>query len=140
MQLSLKVTRDDFGDNFTGGKLSVDDEYFCDTVEDKDRHLEDGGEKIDKETCIPRGIYEVIVDHSLHFGEYLPHILNVPQFTGIRIHSGNTDKDTEGCILVGEKGTQHGDWVSNSRAIFAKLFKKIQTTIDDGRKVTLEIV
>lgn len=139
MQLQLNVDRVDLGDNHTGGRLYVDGEYFCDTIEDKDRRLEDGGEKIFGETCIPRGIYEVIIDHSPHFGEDLPHILNVPQFSGVRIHSGNTDKDTEGCILVGEKGTQHGDWISNSRATFAKLFKKIQTAIDEGRKIILEI-
>jgi hypothetical protein len=59
--------------------------------------------KIYAETCIPSGEYIVILSHSPKFKRILPEVLNVKGFEGIRFHSGNTTKDTEGCVLVGTK-------------------------------------
>ena len=94
---------------YTIGKLYIDGEYFCDTLEDKDRGLTDGMTvseiskiKIKKETAIPTGTYKVTITYSNRFKKNMPLINNVKGFEGIRIHSGNTDKDTEGCILVGQ--------------------------------------
>lgn len=95
MKLTLK--RIFLGTDYTIGKLYIDGEYFCDTLEDTVRD-----EKIPGETAIPCGIYDVVVNMSNKFKRKLPLLLNVPNFTGIRIHRGNTAKDTEGCILVGE--------------------------------------
>lgn len=85
------------GETYTIGKLYIDGKYFCDTLEDKVREV-----KIKNETAIPVGTYKVIVNMSPRFKRLLPRLLNVPGFEGILIHRGNTDKDTSGCILVGE--------------------------------------
>ena len=87
--------------SYTIGRLFVDGKYFCDTLEDRCRDL-DKEKKVMNETAIPEGTYEVIVNVSARFKRKLPLLLDVPHFSGIRIHRGNTDKDTSGCILVGE--------------------------------------
>lgn len=105
MKLTLK--RRWIGPRAIIGELFVDDEIKrqCVTLEDLDRSGSDKilqkNEKIDGETCIPSGTYQVVLDHSTRFGRILPRLLNVPNFSGIRIHNGNTDKDTHGCVLVG---------------------------------------
>ena len=85
------------GDQYTIGKMYIDGIYFCDTLEDPVRP-----EKIKHETAIPAGTYNVILNRSNRFKKILPLLLNVPNYEGIRIHSGNTKEDTSGCILVGE--------------------------------------
>ena len=112
---------------YTIGKLYIDGEYFCDTLEDKDRGLTDDmtvGEiskiKIKKETAIPTGTYKVTITYSNRFKKSMPLINDVKGFEGIRIHSGNTDKDTEGCILVGFNKIKGN--VINSRDTYNKLF------------------
>lgn len=88
-------------ETYTIGKLYIDGVYFCDTLEDRvrDLNLED---KVKHETAIPAGRYKVIVNKSPKFQRELPRLLDVPYFEGILIHRGNTDKDTSGCILIGE--------------------------------------
>ena len=81
---------------YTIGRLEIDGQFFCNTLEDPVRD-----EKIAAKTAIPEGTYEVIVNRSPRFKRDLPLLLNVPNFEGIRIHRGNTAKDTSGCILVG---------------------------------------
>ena len=94
----IKVQRFFFGDKYTIGRLYIDEVYQCDTLEDPVR----GGPKIPGETAIPAGRYRVSLRFSPHFKRYLSYLHDVPGFTGILIHSGNTPKDTRGCILVGE--------------------------------------
>lgn len=112
---------------YTIGKLYIDGEYFCDTLEDKDRGLTDNmtvGEiskiKIKKETAIPTGTYKITITYSNRFKKNMPLINDVKGFEGIRIHSGNTDKDTEGCVLVGFNKVKGN--VINSRDTYNKLF------------------
>ena len=112
---------------YTIGKLYIDGEYFCDTLEDKDRGLTDSMTvneiskiKIKKETAIPTGTYKVTITYSNRFKKNMPLINNVKGFEGIRIHSGNTDKDTEGCVLVGFNKVKGN--VINSRDTYNKLF------------------
>jgi len=123
----LELKRFEFGKDYTIGGLympnDVEDDFICFTLEDTDRHLEEGGKKIDKETAIPLGRYKVEMGESPHFG-YVPFVLDVPQFEYIRIHAGNTPADTEGCILVGDSWTE--GFVTNSRATLAKLINIIE--------------
>ena len=86
---------------YTIGKLYIDGKSYCDTLEDPVRDLTKEA-KIAGNTAIPAGTYRVSVTYSPKFGRDLPLIENVPHFTGIRIHRGNTPADTAGCILVGE--------------------------------------
>lgn len=137
-RVKLSLHRFEFTDATTIGKLSIDGEGFCVTLEDKDRHLEDGNEKLWGRTAIPRGTYKVIIDYSNRFKRELPRLLNVPQFEGIRIHPGNSHVDTEGCILPGMNWRK--DWVTDSRSTFNKLFEKMEVAYDCGEEITLEII
>lgn len=117
--INLTLQRIYKGDSYTIGKLYINGEYFCDTLEDAVRQLPEEcqyekakqlcqcEEKVYGQTAIPEGKYKVILSYSNRFKRVLPLLLGVEHFEGIRIHSGNTSKDTEGCILVGfnsEKG------------------------------------
>lgn len=121
---------------YTIGRLFVDGKYFCDTLEDRCRDL-DKEEKVMHETAIPTGVYEVIVNVSVKFKRKLPLLLNVPYFTGIRIHRGNTDKDTSGCILVGEN-RQPGR-VINSTGYELRLTELIEIAMLSGEKITIQV-
>lgn len=120
-------------DTYTIGKLYIDGVYFCDTVEDKDRGLDDSMEesvikerKVYGETAIPLGTYKVEITYSPKFKKNLPLLYNVKGFEGIRIHSGNTAKDSLGCIIVG-KNKKVG-MVLDSRSTMAKLMKILTNT------------
>src|SRR5207302_8902491 len=89
--MHLKLIRKIFTDKSTIGALYIDNHFECFTLEDTVRET---GIKIPGRTAIPYGSYEVIIDHSKRFTGNMPHVLNVPGFEGIRIHSGNTSGDT----------------------------------------------
>ena len=122
MKLTLK--RYDFTPEATFGKLFVDGVFECEVLEDFDRKLESGGEKIYGETAIPRGKYHVLITYSNRFKRDLPLLLEVPQFEGIRIHPGNTAADTLGCLLVGT--ARVGNTIRNSKIAFNALFQKLE--------------
>lgn len=137
----MQLVREHFTETSTEGKLFVNGTFECHTLEDTDRKLEDGGEKIYSKTAIPRGKYDIKVSYSNHFKKPLPILLDVPQFEGVRIHSGNTSRDTEGCIIVGltnANGTD--DFIGNSKAAFKPLMAKIEEALLNEEEVTLEIV
>ena len=100
--MKLNVKRIFKGDAYTIGKLYIDDLYFSDTLEDTVRIVNgDCSLKIFGQTAIPEGTYKIeIIYWEKHLG-YYPHLLDVPCFSGIMMHGGNTAEDTEGCILVG---------------------------------------
>lgn len=136
--MKLTLIRDDCGPGRTLGTLRIDGVYFCQTLEDEDRRLEaDPAAKIPGETAIPRGTYRVIIDHSQRFGRDMPHILDVPGYEGVRIHSGNTAADTDGCILVGN--VRSGDRILNSRGAFLDLAVRLGLEQMAGREITLEV-
>jgi len=134
--MELKLIRKEFTDRSTIGELYVNGKFECFTVEDKDRKLESGGKKEYAVTAIPRGTYQVVNSFSNRFQKYLPELINVPQFTGVRIHPGIKAEDSEGCILVGT--TKAKDFIGNSRVAFASLFSKIKA-VEKKEKITLII-
>ncbi len=136
--MKITLTRTDITDASTIGELEIDGIFECYTLEDKDRKLEDGGVKVPGETAIPRGTYKVIIDFSNRFQRLLPLVLNVPQFTGIRIHPGNEAEDTEGCILVGN--SKSINFIGQSRAAFDALFKKLSDARGNHEEIHLEVV
>ena len=132
----LKLIRKKFFEKSTLGELFIDDKFECYTLEDKVRPP---GEKVPGETAIPAGIYKVVIDYSDRFHRLMPHLLDVPMFTGIRIHSGNTNQDTEGCILVGTT-IVNGDFVGNSRIAYDQLFTKLKVASDLGEGIEITII
>lgn len=105
--------------NYTIGKLYIDGKYFCDTLEDKDRGLTQSMNeaeilkiKVKGQTAIPTGKYKIDMNTvSPRFGNsswaklykgIVPRLINVPGYSGILIHPGNTSSDTSGCILLGQ--------------------------------------
>lgn len=117
--MELKIVRSQRTEHSTIGTLYVDGNFECYTLEDKEREV-----KVPHETAIPKGEYKVIINQSNRFKRLLPLLLNVPNFEGVRIHSGNTNHDTEGCILVGQ--TKYNDFIGGSRKAFDMLFAKMQ--------------
>lgn len=105
----------------TLGELLLDYVHECWTLEDE---IRDAGVKVPGKTCIPPGLYRVLVTRSTRFGEDMPLLEDVPGFTGIRMHTGNKAVDTEGCILVGR--TLGEAFIGESRLAYAALFPKIK--------------
>ena len=144
--MKLKLERIFRGHEYTIGKLYIDGEYFCDTLEDCDRGLRQDQNisiikrlKVFSETAIPIGTYEVCMTiKSPKYGRIMPRLLNVKGYEGVLIHSGNTAEDTCGCILVGENKVKGK--VINSRVTFDRLFKVLQEASDNGEKITLTII
>ena len=127
----LEVKRLYKKDTYTIGKLYIDGVYFCDTLEDKVRNL-NTEKKVYGETAIPAGKYKIQVAVSSKFKREMPYLMNVPQFTGIMIHPGNTPEDSLGCILVGENKTKGG--LINSRKYSDELNEKIIEAIQERKE------
>lgn len=112
---------------YTIGHLTIDGTYLCDTLEPTWRNLKAGARKLKGRTAIPEGRYALVVTHSPRFGRWLPLLLGVPGFSGIRIHAGNTAADTEGCILVGQN-------LKKGMVLNSRIYQKRIMDILDGRK------
>lgn len=141
--MELKLVRKYLGKDFTEGKLFINNGFQCYTVEDTDRKLETIGceGKVQNSTCIPRGKYKVTISKSVRFGKFLIEILDVPCFKGIRIHSGNSSEDSEGCIIVGKSNARDDDnWVSESRIAYDALHKRVKEALSAGEDVMLEVL
>ena len=142
--------------DYTIGELYVQEEdkltqtyKVCDTLEDAFRLLPktcpntpkgsscECKEKVYGKTCIPNGTYTVVLSYSNRFKRILPELLNVPHFLGIRMHAGNSSKDTDGCLLLGTKSK--GDWVTASRVAFNKVYKLLQEAVARKEEITITI-
>lgn len=125
----------------TIGELKADGEFLCWTLEDVVR--EEAGIPVAQwkkpgMTAIPSGLYHLTITYSPRFQVPLPLIVDVPGFSGVRIHAGNKPEDTEGCILVGlDRGT---GWIGRSREALGVVFKRMQGAIAAREPITLEIV
>ncbi len=135
--MKLTLEREPSQDFGTYGKLYINNIFQCHTLEDVDRKLEEGGTKIYGETAIPRGEYKIIIDFSNRFKKEMIHVLDVPGFEGIRIHAGNTNADTHGCLLLGS-GRANGHLL-NSRAACNRVFEMVEAALERGEEVTIEV-
>lgn len=154
--MRLRVERRWKKETYTIGVLFVDGIRFCETLEDKDRGLKQTdslsyikARKVYQETAIPTGVYEVAMNITspkysasawywkLCQGK-VPRLLNVPGWEGVLLHTGNTALDTAGCLLTG-RNTKVGQ-LTESKATYEKLYKKMKAAYDKGEKITIEIV
>lgn len=140
--MEVKIERKWCKDTYTIGRVYIDGQFFCNSMEDKDRGLYDymnvgeiGILKVYGETAIPRGRYKVLMTYSAKYKRQMPQVMNVKGFTGIRIHSGNTAKDSLGCILLGDNDKT--GWISNSRKRCAEFEERLKAA---GYSCDLEIV
>lgn len=140
--MEIKLKRLYKKSDYTIGKLFLDGEYFCDTVEDCDRGLtsdmtyeEIARRKVYGKTAIPTGRYTVVVTFSPKFKRNLPLLIDVKGYSGIRIHNGKDANSSLGCIIVGENKIKGG--VINSKATMEKLMQRLAS----GREkhITIEI-
>ena len=123
--MKLILTRIARKAEYTIGRLEDENgKKLCDTLEPIWRNYDGGELKIPKKSAIPEGTYRVVTTYSLRFRKYLPLLVGVPGFEGVRFHAGNTSRDTEGCILVGQN-LQIGK-VLWSRITLEKLMKLIE--------------
>lgn len=154
--MELKVVRRWKKATYCIGRLFVDGLYECETLEDTDRGLKQTdslahikSRKVAGETAIPKGTYKVSMNtispkysavawYKQLCGGKMPRLLNVTGFEGILIHPGSTALDTKGCILVG-RNTKVGQ-LTDSKATFKALYKKMKAAADKGEQITIEIV
>ncbi len=134
METRILLQRQIFTEKSTIGKLYINGVYECWTLEDTVRL----GPKVKGTTAIPYGEYSLTIDFSNRFKRMMPHILNVPNFEGIRIHWGNSDVDTEGCPLLGRQKAAIPDKILQSVAAFDAFFPKLESLLKLGR-VFIEI-
>ena len=120
------------GDRNIIGDLFIDGQFFCYTLEDERRP---DGLKVYGETAIPVGTYNVKVTRSNRFKRLMPILLDVPMFSGIRIHGGNSSKDTLGCILVAFKTDYKRIWKTAEKF----LTKELRAAIDNDDFITITI-
>jgi hypothetical protein len=143
--VNIRLERRFFAANYTIGRLFINEEYFCDTLEDRNRDLNKDGDlsdpgegKVYSATAIPYGRYRVILSWSPKFKRILPEILNVQHFTSIRMHSGVNHQDSAGCILVGENKVKGG--LINSRATEIKLVVLLKAYSERNKEIYINIV
>ena len=137
-------------------QLLSKDTYLCDTMEPTWRNLlgiklkpeevdvrygRKSGKKARKipgHTAIPEGSYPVVISYSPRFKRWLPLLLSVPNFEGIRIHAGNYPDDTQGCILVGENKFE--GMVVDSRIWLHQLINVMEAARDRGESIWITII
>lgn len=154
--MELKLVRKYKKDTYTIGLLYVNGKFFCNTCEDKDRGLTTDMPlskikevKVAALTAIPSGMYKIRMDtispkYSLKpwyfsncHGGKMPRLENVPGWSGVLIHPGNTAADSEGCILVGKNDVT--GMVTNSKATFLELYKKMYAAYQKNELISLVI-
>lgn len=140
--INLTINRVSLLPDRTIGVLSADGQYLCDTLEDADRHMEDFIDNMEEgkqakiygQTAIPRGKYNITMYWWKKHNNYYPLLHDVPFFSGILIHSGNTPADSLGCILVGTLNNATNSLIRSreSMAAIRELFRLPDGTWDKG--------
>ena len=146
--MKLTVVRTQFGTDATNGILLVDGIFECFTLEDQYQAV-----KVMHETCIPEGTYDIKFRtvggfhekykkkyQNAHYG--MLHLQDVPNFTYILIHGGNTDEHTSGCLIVGETqqdlDISKDGFISRSQIAYKKMYRKVANVLLQGKKVSIE--
>jgi len=146
--VKLTVVRTQFGTDATNGLLFIDGIFECYTLEDQYQAV-----KVMHETCIPEGTYDINFRKTggfhakyseryknAHYG--MLHIQDVPNFTYILIHTGNTDEHTSGCLIVGETQqdleVSKDGFIGSSAVAYKKMYSKVANKLLQGKKVTIE--
>lgn len=152
--MKLKLKRRYNGKGYTIGTLYVNDEWFCDTLEDIDRGLNNSmtlkeikTKKVKGKTAIPKGVYIVDMNTvsprfkarwwALQFGGIVPRLVKVKGFVGCLIHPGNSQYDTDGCILIGRNTVVGG--LTESAKTYLALMQKLVDANSNGEEITIEI-
>lgn len=133
----VEIRRDTFTPTCTLGTMFIDGRLFGQTLEDTDRHLEAEGQKIDGETAIPRGRYLLSLNFSTRFRKIMPWVHDVPGFSGIRIHGGNTVGNTHGCPLLGQYRDREKQTVYECGPINSRLIAELEGCQQRGEGVWL---
>ena len=146
--MKIDVLRFQMGADATNGLVFIDGKFECYSLEDEYRDV-----KVMHETCIPEGEYDIIyrkvggfhTKYSARYGAFHKGMLwlqDVPGFTYILIHSGNTDQHTSGCLIVGETQTDldrtKDGFIGNSGDAYKKMYEKVSKALDSGEKVTIK--
>ena len=131
---TLTLTRIAKRADYTIGRLEEENGVkICDTLEPTWRDYKGGELKVPRKSAVPEGTYPVVITKSKKFGKYLPLLVGVPGFEGIRIHSGNTVNDTEGCILVGQN-------LIKGKVLLSRLtLEKLMRLIENEKRIFLTI-
>ena len=135
--MKIEVSRFSHTATTTLGRLAVEGRFECYTLEDVVRPP--GLRKVWGQTAIPAGCYEVALTYSTRFHEFMPELLNVPEYKGIRIHSGNTAADTAGCLLTGTAVAPNRERIFNSWRAYHGLLLKLEAALDRGEAIWLSI-
>ena len=134
--MKINIERYYFGADYTIGRLSINGQQICNTMEPHRIDWETE-QKIPGKTAIPEGTYSIQILLSPKFKRLMPYLKNVPHFRGILLHCGTTVKDSRGCILVGYN-TQRG-MLLKSREAFRKIMEKIEYARKSNQEITLTI-
>ena len=131
---TLTLTRIAKRTDYTIGRLEDENGVkICDTLEPTWRNYKGGELKVPRKSAVPEGTYPVVITKSKKFGKYLPLLVGVPGFKGVRIHSGNTVNDTEGCILVGQN-------LIKGKVLLSRLtLEKLMRLIENEKRIFLTI-
>lgn len=142
--MRLLLTRDAFLSSTTLGTLTVDGLAFGYTCEDEDRGLDANdpatlARKVPNETAIPVGSYRVRRTMSAKYGRVMPLICDTPGFRGVRIHAGNDEGDTAGCVLPGLRRDVAAGTVGKSKLAADWLDRRIAEVEAGGGQVWLTV-
>lgn len=132
--MKLILTRIARRADYTIGRMTTEvGEKICDTLEPTWRDYQGGEKKVPGKSAVPEGTYRVVITKSQRFQRYLPLLVGVPGFEGVRIHSGNTSRDTEGCVLVG--------WnLQVGKLLWSRIaLEKLMKLIENEKEISLTI-
>lgn len=141
--MDLTINRYSFGPRQCMGYLEVNGEYQCDTLEPKAIDWSKEKKRVGV-TAIPEGRYRIKLTYSKTFKRTMPFLQDVPEFTGVMLHTGNvatkpdgTPGDSRGCILVGVTALE--GVLEQSRLQFSKLYPLLEKAAKSGEEIWVTV-